>query len=229
MADPNQITLRSEKSQFLTFEEMDQNLLELKDSIIGFNSFIDETFENFSEQLNQSVADTAKLTSVDNVFETRNQFTDVLEVSGQALISGEINFLEGGTLKLPIWTTSTRPINEATSIGYNIQLLRLEYYDGLQWKPFGGSSLDIDTASDSEFSIPFTPNTGDQLSETKVNNLKFKYNPLKNYMKVGWVLQPIVVDSSMTIPSGFASVTGTKTIQTGVVVDVEPGAEWTIV
>ena len=44
MANPNNITLRSEKGSFLTFEEMDLNLTELQNQIYEYNQFLVNDF-----------------------------------------------------------------------------------------------------------------------------------------------------------------------------------------
>ena len=47
MANPNNVTLRSEKGSFLSFEEMDLNLTELQNLINEYNAFTNNTYSNF--------------------------------------------------------------------------------------------------------------------------------------------------------------------------------------
>lgn len=57
MANPNNIILRSEKGSFITFEEMDLNLIELRDLITEFNTFLTTSFSNVQSSFNQIQTD----------------------------------------------------------------------------------------------------------------------------------------------------------------------------
>lgn len=52
MANPANITLRSEKGSFLTFEEMDLNLVELQNLINEYETFTNSTYANHASDFN---------------------------------------------------------------------------------------------------------------------------------------------------------------------------------
>ena len=51
-----------------------------------------------------------------------------------------------GTIKLPEWTTSTRPSGEIGQIGWNSELGRFEAYTGVKWIAIGEEKPDGSSA-----------------------------------------------------------------------------------
>ena len=68
MANPNNITLRSEKGQHLTFEEADLNFTELENIINEFETFLNTTYPNQQSQITALVNG---LSALDTEFENR--------------------------------------------------------------------------------------------------------------------------------------------------------------
>ena len=61
--------------------------------------------------------------------------------------SGQLLNIEGN-LKVPTWTTATRPANITGAFGYNTENAVLELYNGTEWIEAGGSSAPDGSSAD---------------------------------------------------------------------------------
>lgn len=208
MADANNITLRSDKTQFLTFEEMDLNLVQLKELITEFTFFVNTVFANHVDDFNQ--------------FRTDAQFLDLTA-------TGEIDFSQGVNFRLPVWTTANRPVTDRSAIGFNSTLGEFEGWDGIRWAPVGGNIVNIDSTTDLDIYPTFVSNTTGTAKDIYVDNDKLKYNPAQGRIQFEAIIMPIALEQNLTIPSGFAGVLANKDISVGVELTVEPDAVLTIV
>lgn len=309
MADPNNITLRSDKSSFLLFEEMDANLLELKDLILEFNTFVSVNFANHVSDFNQLVLDftdyqtevanefltTVKLDSF-NTFTNTNVFNSDVQLNGNSsatnlnISGGSINdtpigasvassakftTLESSTisasggslnnvrigefvqsdaafsnlsslgsvlfdgadlLKLPIWTTLTRPSPGASTIGFNSDTGEFEGHNGIEWSSVGGSTIVSDSTTNSNLYPVFVDSSSGTAKEINVDENSFNYNPsLKQltigtpYASNGIFMHSAIITQSVTIGPGTRGISTYITIADGVDVTVDDDGIWTIV
>lgn len=271
MADPNLITMRSDKNSFLLFEEMDSNLLQLKELITEFNVFVDNIFQNhvadfasfaydyeqYKTTLNNDLLRYAKKNEA-NTFTNSNEFTGTVVLTGETIandltmVSGEINntpigqsnpstahfthlsatdsvlFNAARSLRLPIWSTATRPDAEASMIGFNTDTGEFEGHNGDEWASVGGSRIEVDSNTNANLYPIFVDSTSGTAKVVHVDDQKLKYNPQQAQLTSNWFITPTVVDSNSVIPAGFSTVTGDKELAPGVTVEIEPGAQWVI-
>ena len=144
MADPNRITLRSDKDTFLTFEEMDTNLEVLKDAIADVNlilsNVLPSTNDNIADVLSQLDAHKVEVnqrflgvvsTDEENTFTRPQNFTDEVtasEFSGRDIIARN-------SLLLPRWRNSTRPNDPSVgTIGFNYDIPGIEQFSDGNWR-----------------------------------------------------------------------------------------------
>ncbi len=276
MANPDNIVLRSDKDSFLLFEEMDQNLLELRDLITEFNAFVDNIFTNHVAAFNGLVSEfeAYKLTvderflgtvNLDdfNVFTNSNIFESNVSLNGNTVAenlqikkgsindapigtskpasgaftsltstslqsTGAISFQAADSLRLPIWTTLTRPPANSSMIGFNSDTGEFEGHNGVEWASVGGSRIEIDTNSNVNLYPLFVDSTSGTAKVVNVDDQNLTYNPKQAQLSTGWFLSKIDVTENTIIPDGYVAVTGMKRIADDVTVTVEDGAIWTI-
>lgn len=133
MANPNNITLRSEKGSFLTFEEMDLNFTELQNQLYEYNSFLSNDFDPLETKVAQLQTDWTdfEVTVNDQVTVIGNR-VDSIE-SEQTTQDGRLDQLESDVASLVLigWEVTTTATDKTivnkerctvTSAGVNITL-----------------------------------------------------------------------------------------------------------
>jgi hypothetical protein len=123
----------------------------------------------------------------------------VRDIQGLSSFQNEVRIPSGhrltidGNVKLPSWTTGTRPVSpEVGSVGYNTTTQIAEIYDGTSWASLGRIKLDgtsAATAVDRSTDIlAANPTAGTGWYWIKVNNTARQYWVDNVYDGGGWVL-----------------------------------------
>lgn len=108
MANPNNISTRSEKGSYLTFEEMDLNLIELQNLINEYNSFLTTQYNPLNSTFNQIQTDWAnfQVTVDDRVVLVESAIDDIND--DQEAQDGRLDQLEADVVALQLGGRLTR-------------------------------------------------------------------------------------------------------------------------